>query len=470
MLPWRVTGGRIKYGSMFATNRKRLDLIRRVYRPLIELGRGGMAKVYLAESLASGLKKLVVLKVLNQNLAADAGMRSAFLREAELSARMNHPNVVQVLEVVEHAISPVMVMEYLDGMSLSAVLAHVDRKLSLPLHLHILIQVLTGLHYFHELKDYDGTPLHAVHRDVSPHNVMVLHDGLIKVLDFGIAKVSARPDQSTHTGVLKGKIGYMPPEQLLSDPDIDRRADIFAVGVMLWEAAAQRRLWEGMTESQQLRALIVGEIPHLSSVVPEVPEDLERIVGRALAIERSERYATAREMSHDIEQYLLDRAEHVQARDLAEFMLQHFSDVRQSRDGTVRAAMRNPSAGLRELDCATRPRPLSVAPPPGYEAGSSPAQVSSVPAGTPGATPRGRLLGKWGWGLVALVASVLIGVWITQRGDQKSANATLAPAVRTVELEVEALPAGSEILMDGKRLGYGRYRGTHCPQRGIAGR
>ena len=228
-----------------------VSVSRRRYRPLMELGRGGMARVYLAESLASGVRKLVVLKILNSDLASETEMRAAFQREAELSARMNHPNVVQVYEVVEFSGIPVMVMEYVDGIALSRLQQNV--RLPLRLHLYALIQVLAGLSHFHHLKDFDGNEYNAVHRDVSPQNVMVLHEGTVKVLDFGIAKVNVAPDQQTRNGMIKGKLHYMPPEQLLGEANIDKRADVFAVGVMLWEAISGRRMWDNVAEANVIK-------------------------------------------------------------------------------------------------------------------------------------------------------------------------------------------------------------------------
>ena len=168
----------------------------RGYRRLIELGRGGMSRVHLAERVALGVRKLVVLKVLNPELAVDPDLRGAFRREAELSARLNHPNVVQVLEVFESALAPVIVMEHLDGVSLAAVLKHWRAEFPLPLSLHVLCQVLAGLHYAHALRDLSGEPLGLIHRDVSPHNVMVTYDGQVKLIDFGIAKL-ARSEHRT---------------------------------------------------------------------------------------------------------------------------------------------------------------------------------------------------------------------------------------------------------------------------------
>ena len=185
------------------------------YRPLFELGRGGMARVYLAENTTRGLRKLVVLKVLEPTLATSPEMRAAFRREAELCARLNHPNIVSVFEVHDDTSSPMMVMEYVEGITLSQILSRVDGRLPFRLHVHIIIQALAGLHYFHELRDENGHPEEPVHRDVSPQNVIVMHEGAVKVLDFGIAKQQGvAAEDATKVGVIKGKLSYMPAEQL----------------------------------------------------------------------------------------------------------------------------------------------------------------------------------------------------------------------------------------------------------------
>src|SRR6478609_5515740 len=266
---------------------------RRAYRQLFELGRGGMAKVYLAESLVSGIRKLVVLKVLNPELSANSEMRALFRREAELAAQMNHPNVVQVMEVVEDHESPFIVMEYLDGAPLSTIIRRAGKQLPLALYLQIFCQVLRGLHHFHELRDLDGSPLNGVHRDVSPQNIMILHDGPVKVLDFGIAKISAADVQATRSGIIKGRIQYMPPEQILGASSIDRRADLFAVGVMLWEAVARRRMWHGKSEVELFRALATGVLPSLREFAPGAPRSIANVVQHATSIDPENRFADA---------------------------------------------------------------------------------------------------------------------------------------------------------------------------------
>src|SRR5262245_60556486 len=225
------------------------------YRVLSELGRGGMSNVYLAVARGpSGVNKLVVLKALLPDLATEPYALTMFLDEARLAAQLNHPNVVQTYEVGTEGDRHVMVMEYLEGQPLSAVMKYAERSgapLPMKLHLRIIVNALEGLHYAHELRAYDGAALELVHRDVSPQNVFVTYDGQVKVLDFGIAKAAS---SSTHTatGIVKGKISYMAPEQMIAD-NVDRRADIYSIGCMLWAAATGKKLWKDNPDLQIMR-------------------------------------------------------------------------------------------------------------------------------------------------------------------------------------------------------------------------
>ncbi|HOU93525.1 MAG TPA: serine/threonine-protein kinase, partial [Polyangiaceae bacterium] len=232
----------------------------RQYRILIELGRGGTSDVYLAVVDGSGgFNKLVVLKALKPEIARDRAARRLFLSEARLSARLNHPNIVQVNEVIEQSGIPIIVMEYLEGRSLAEILERGRERLPLGLHLRVLSDALRGLHYSHDLCDYDGTPLRVVHRDMSPHNVLVTFEGQVKILDFGLAKVAGTAD--SQSGVLRGRLHYMAPDQLSEDRALDRRADVYAVGVMLWEAAAGQRLWNDVSEPVVMRRVLEGRLP-----------------------------------------------------------------------------------------------------------------------------------------------------------------------------------------------------------------
>ncbi len=274
-------------------------------RPLAVLGQGGMATVYLAASEGpGGFAKLVVLKELRSELANELEFCEMFLDEARLAARLNHPNIVQTYEVVEGQGQFVIVMEYLEGQPLSTVRARMlrDGRLTLADHVRIIADMLDGLHAAHEAKDWDGRPLGVVHRDVSPHNVFVTYEGQVKIVDFGVAK-AATSLQQTGTGIIKGKIAYMSPEQALGRT-VDRRADIFAAGIMLWEAVAGRRLWKELPDATIVHFLDTGAIPSLTDVVPDADPALVRVCARALAPLPDDRYWTAAEMRADLEVFL----------------------------------------------------------------------------------------------------------------------------------------------------------------------
>lgn len=418
------------------------------YRRLFELGRGGMARVYLAESLAFGLRKLVVLKVLDPELSADPEMRAAFRREAELSAQMNHPNVVQVMAVVESAGTPVIVMEYLEGTPLSMLLRRAGEHLPLRLRMHILSQVLAGLHHFHELRDLDGSPLCAVHRDMSPQNVMVLHDGPVKVLDFGIAKITAPDTSATRAGVVKGKLHYMPPEQLLNGAQVDRRADVFAVGVMLWEAVADRRMWEGKAELEVLRGLAIGALPSLRDVAPDAPASVLRIVARATERDRANRFDSAREMQEAIDQALAAEGWVVQPRELVAFMSRHFGEMRGEQQQKINDALR----ALRDADAtADTSSRVRITPSLDTPGGSGVPLVRTSRMSVAHTMWRRNRVRVWGAALVGCL--VLAGLWISRPEAKVPQPVSAAELLQTVAFEVEVIPASAQIVLDGKLLG-----------------
>jgi eukaryotic-like serine/threonine-protein kinase len=273
------------------------------YSLVAEIARGGMGVVYLAQAIGPhGFTKLVVVKQLKPELAEDDKFRDMFLDEARLAARLNHRNIVQTLEVDQDGDRYFFVMEYLEGRTLHSVSRlKGDKALPVPTILRIICDVLAGLHYAHELADYDGTPLGVVHRDVSPRNVFLTYDGQVKLLDFGVAK-SIGHTQETQAGELKGRVPYMAPEHV-SEKTIDRRADIFSVGVLLREALTRTRVWEGFSEVEILRDLLLRRIPPLD---PDsgLPEDAVAIIEKAMAPERDDRYRTAHEMRIALEQYV----------------------------------------------------------------------------------------------------------------------------------------------------------------------
>jgi serine/threonine-protein kinase len=299
------------------------------FQLIAELGHGAMADVFLAVARGPvGFSKLQVLKVLRGSHAEVPEVFGLFLDEARLAARLNHPNVVQTSEVCHEESRVYLVMEYLEGQTLERVLRRARRQGGLPLmmHLRALADALAGLHHAHELCDFDGTPLRVVHRSVSPENLFLTYDGPIKVVDFGIAK-AATASVETQGGVLKGKVGYMAPEQAMGLP-VDRRADLFSVGVLLWEAATGAKFWGERGEIQILHHLSQGDLPTLRVIPAGFPPRLLPICLKALAVDPAQRYASAAEMQADLEALLQADSHAVSAREVGEKVAELFADKR----------------------------------------------------------------------------------------------------------------------------------------------
>jgi serine/threonine-protein kinase len=269
------------------------------YDVIDRLAFGGMAEILVCcERGLAGLERLVVVKRILPHLAAHTSFVDMFLDEARFVARITHPNVVQIFELAqdEHG-APFIAMEYVPGSSLRDVLvAAIENKQATPIEaaLAMMAQACAGAHAAHELTDGSGRPLGLVHRDISPHNLMVTSEGHTKLLDFGIAKATESTDltDQTRTGALKGKVLYMSPEQCRQLP-LDRRSDVFSLGIVLWEALAQERLFKRSSELESMHAIVEGELPDLRKLRPDVPEAVVRVVERALHKDREQRHPTA---------------------------------------------------------------------------------------------------------------------------------------------------------------------------------
>jgi serine/threonine-protein kinase len=286
----------------------------------------------------SGFSKLVVLKTLKRSVSDETELQRMFLNEARLAARLNHPNIVQTNEVVEDQGLPIIVMEYLEGQSLAKVLAKARGDLPIATHLRIIADALNGLQHAHELADFDGKRLGLVHRDMTPQNVFVTYDGQTKILDFGIAKLASSNRPETETGVIKGKLRYMPPEQITGDA-VDQRADIYAAGVMIWEAAAGQQIWKGLTDAQVMHQVLNCEVPSPRTVRPNVSERLEQICMKALSSEPDGRYATAAELEAELESALDDLGSRVTHRSLGKTVSELFSTERKETKSLVEAQL-----------------------------------------------------------------------------------------------------------------------------------
>jgi serine/threonine protein kinase len=276
------------------------------YKVLRGLGAGGMAELFLARvDGVGGFSKLVALKRILPHKAANERFVRMLLNEAKLVASLDHPNIAQVHDIGQEDGEYFFAMEYVHGADLRHVLHEApEHRLALENALHIAIGVCAGLHHAHEARDSSGRSLDIVHRDVSPSNVLVSFQGGVKLVDFGVAKASTVISE-TREGIIKGKYGYMSPEQCLGAP-LDRRSDLFAVGILLWEMTVGRRLYRVTGDLATLQRVVYVDAPRPSRFVPDYPPALERIVMRALARDVDKRYQTGEQLQLELEAFALE--------------------------------------------------------------------------------------------------------------------------------------------------------------------
>ncbi len=276
------------------------------YDVIYPLASGGMANVYVGRlSGMAGFEKLVTLKLIHSHLSNQREFVDMFLDEARIAARIHHPNIGEIYEIVEDHGQLFIAAEYVDGRSLRHLLRERRKQnisVSCALAAWICAEVCQGLQVVHDLKDDDGTPLHPVHRDISPDNILVSYNGWVKLIDFGVAFVR---DRLAHTnpGNLKGKIGYISPEQIKGEP-LDRRADIFSLGVILYLATTGRHPFPGRSEAERLRKTLYCELVPPSSIAAGIDAAFESIIGKAMAVSPEHRYQQASELEADLRQYI----------------------------------------------------------------------------------------------------------------------------------------------------------------------
>lgn len=298
------------------------------YHLLERINVGGMAEVFLGK--ASGFEefdRLVAIKRILPAMMGDSEFITMFLDEARISVQLNHANIVQVYELGKQDDSYYIAMEYVSGKDLRHLLEYYrSQGTAMPVlqAAFITSKICEGLDYAHRKKDLRGKELRIIHRDVSPQNILLTYDGEVKIIDFGIAKAANRA-QKTEAGTLKGKFGYMSPEQVRGFPDVDRRADVFAVGVILYEMITGERLFVGGSDFSTLEKVRVAEIPPPRKVNADIPVALEKVVLKALAREVGDRYAWCSDLQEDLMRFAVSAGSVYSGKNLAAFMREVFT-------------------------------------------------------------------------------------------------------------------------------------------------
>jgi serine/threonine-protein kinase len=310
------------------------------YRVVDEIGIGGMASVHLARMDGpGGFQKWVAIKKIHPHLVEDESFVQMFLDEARVAARISHPNVATVFDLGKHEDTYWIAMEYLHGEPLREVMRRTEELgTAMPPEIacRVIADAAEGLHAAHELLGKNGEKLGLVHRDVTPHNLFVTYDGVTKVVDFGIAKFASRMSH-TRAGTLKGKLAYMSPEQVHGE-GIDRRTDIFALGVVLWELTTGQRLFRMESDLDTLAKVQECNVLRPSTLIRGYPVDLEKIVMKALAKNRGERFKTARELSRALQSLLMRRGLFIASDEVAAYTQSIFNDRIQKREAHLRWA------------------------------------------------------------------------------------------------------------------------------------
>jgi hypothetical protein len=333
------------------------------YQLVTRMAVGGMAEVFLARhGELAGFRTLVVVKKVLPHLASDPDFIDMFLDEARIASMLDHPNLVRIVEVGRHGDEFFLAMELVQGKPLSSLLrrALLHQEVIDPrVAAWIIAQAAAGLHHAHGLCSPDGEPLGLVHRDVSPQNILISFDGLVKVIDFGIAGAVGRLTD-TGVGELKGKVAYMAPEQARVERT-DPRTDVFALGVVLWETLCCRRLFARVSDVATLNAVLADPIPPPSAVV-KVPAGIEAIVMKALCRDPAGRYQSAQELSQALERFVF-QGDGCGTGDVAALMKRHFSAERTRWTTTTRLAleMANPgnAAQMRQIKLTQTGLPIA---------------------------------------------------------------------------------------------------------------
>jgi len=409
------------------------------YELVGEIASGGMATVYLARLTGvGGFQRFVAIKRLHPHLATEKEFVEMFLDEARIAARIHHPNVVPILEVGASAVGYYLVMEYIEGDTLARLLARAatrGKRLPVGIALRIALDMLSGLHAAHELRDDAGEAVQLVHRDVSPQNVLVGVDGISRITDFGVARAASRLT-ATRVGQLKGKIAYMAPEQAAGEEAIDRRADVFAAGIVVWEELAAKRLFKAENEAATLSRVMTEVITPLTTIVPSLSTVLSNVVLRALERSPDQRFASCAQFADALEAAATGNESIATPRELAAYVSEVMGDEVLAQREAVRAWIARSEPSQIGADKPSHSPSTSVS-----AAAMSLPGLDATQAPTQNTAPKGRSPARL-FALVTLLL-LLVGAGSFVFARQTSPN-NRAPAAGAAP-PMQATPAPSEL-------------------------
>ena len=438
------------------------------YELLKKIASGGMGQVFLARTATQGFAKLVVIKRILPHLVEDAEFISMFFDEAQIAARLNHPNLIQIFDMGEVNGSNYLAMEYVAGEDLRRVDRYARRRgqpLPLGLACRIVADAAAALDYAHKVKDPHGTPLHLIHRDVSPQNILVGFDGGVKLIDFGVAKATGRL-QKTATGMLKGKYPYMSPEQIAGDP-YDHRSDQFALGVVLWELLTGRRLFKGDSDLVTMRLVRECVVPLPSNLDPALPSGLDAIVTRVLARNPEDRFPDTDAFRMALEDFAIAHALPASAAHLSSAMRELYAEriARESDIAALDELTERSSLGESTVASLSPRAPSPADATRAAEVAQQPAPPQTQSVDRPPKPRGGRVLAVAGAAaLLGAGGAFLLIEHEAQNASRRdssdvSAEPTVAqvqaqaPASASAPLRLVSTPAGAEVTVDGKRIG-----------------
>ena len=353
------------------------------YEVLMPIAEGGMAAVWAARMKGSrGFQKVVAIKTMKPDLSDDADFEAMFHDEARLVARIRHPHIVEMVDLGDEDGILYIVMEWVDGDTLFTLNRRAKNKggIPLPLLLRIASDTCSGLHAAHELRDETGKPLGLVHRDVSPQNIMISFDGIVKIVDFGVAKATGRMHETRVAGLMKGKVPYLSPEQL-NTGKVDRRSDIFSLGIVLYAMVSGRHPFRAQEDARTIENICTRAPVPLRELAPGTHPELEAIVLKALEKDPAARWQTCAEMQRALDQLLGSMGVTVTDGDVAAFLQDTLGDIIEQRRSALKEAIRKadgraPSEAGAER---SRPRPKGGAPLPATFDGILPVSLEEDP-------------------------------------------------------------------------------------------